>query len=65
MTVAGLLCILSREERKMSTAEHLQDTETWKRGFFMMVFVIIYTAAELLVFGIVVFSSSRGSSRAN
>lgn len=39
----------------MSTAEHLQDTETWKRGFFMMIFVIIYTAAEVLIFGIVVF----------
>ena len=39
----------------MSTAEHLQDAETWKRGFFMMVFVIIYTAAEVVVFGIVVF----------
>jgi len=35
----------------MSAAEHLQDTETWKRGFFMIVFVV----KEVLVFGIVVF----------
>ncbi len=39
----------------MSAAEHLQDAETWKRGFYMGVFVVIYTAAEVLVFGIVVF----------
>lgn len=39
----------------MSAAEHLQDAETWRRGFYMAIFIVIYTAAEVLVFGIAAF----------
>lgn len=34
---------------------HLRSRETWKRGFFLLVFALIYSLAELLVLALAVF----------
>ncbi len=39
----------------MGAAEHIQRPETWKRGGLMVLFAVIYLAAEVIVWGIAVF----------
>lgn len=44
-----------RREENVSAAVHLQNADTWKRGGFMVFFIIVYTGAEVLIWGIALF----------
>lgn len=39
----------------MSLADNLKNSRTWTRGFFILVFVLVWTVAELLLAAVVIF----------
>jgi hypothetical protein len=39
----------------MSIQQHLKNLNTWKRGFFILLFALIYTVAEIIAWAAALF----------